>query len=128
MKDILGLINSNRYTDARTLLIRKNEVDVALFLEELPREKSLMIFRILPKDFAADVFSYMSTEQKKYIVGNITDKEIQLILDELLIDDKVDFLEEMPANFVKKVLMNTDEKTRKLLNQFLNYPEYPPAA
>src|SRR5690554_2520667 len=116
MKEILQLINNNRYTDARFLLIQKNEVDVALFLEELSREKSFMIFRILPKDFAAEVFSYMSKEQKKYIVENITDKEIQLILDELLIDDTVDFLEEMPANFVKKVLRNADENTRKLLN------------
>lgn len=124
MEDILQLISCNRYTDARTLLVEKNEVDVALFLEELPREKSLMIFRILPKDYAADVFSYLSTEQKKYIVGNITDKEIQMILDELLVDDKVDFLEEMPANFVKKVLANTDDSTRKLLNRFLNYPDY----
>jgi magnesium transporter len=124
MEDILQLIKDNRYTDARSLLLQKNEVDVALFLEEIPREKSFVIFRILPKDFAADVFSYMSPEQQKYIVENITDREIQLILDELLIDDKVDFLEEMPANFVKKVLKNTDENTRKLLNQFLSYPQH----
>ena len=124
MEDILQLIKDNRYTDARSLLLQKNEVDVALFLEEIPRERSFVIFRILPKDFAADVFSYMSPEQQKYIVENITDREIQLILDELLIDDKVDFLEEMPANFVKKVLKNTDENTRKLLNQFLSYPQH----
>ena len=92
MEDILQLIKDNRYTDARSLLLQKNEVDVALFLEEIPRERSFVIFRILPKDFAADVFSYMSPEQQKYIVENITDREIQLILDELLIDDKGIFL------------------------------------
>lgn len=123
MKKVLEFIENNRYTEARSRLIQMNVVDVAIFLEEIAREKSLIIFRILPKDFAADVFSYTSREQQKYIVENITDKEIKLILDELLIDDTVDFLEEMPANFVKKVLRNTDESNRKLLNQFLSYPE-----
>jgi magnesium transporter len=124
LKVILKLIENNRYKEARSRLTQKNVVDVAYFLEEIPRKKSLVVFRILPKDFGAEVFSYMSREQQKYIAENITDKEIQLILNKLLIDDTVDFLEEMPANFVKKVLRNTDYNTRKLLNQFLSYPEY----
>lgn len=123
MKEILELIMNNKFVEARNKLLDKNPVDIAHFLEEIPLEKTLIIFRILPKDIAADVFAYMSSEQQKYIVGNITDKEIRLILDELFLDDTIDFLEEMPANFVKKVLRSADENTRKLLNQFLNYPE-----
>ena len=123
MKDILELIDNNQLNQARNLIIGQNPVDIAHFLEEVPLEKILIIFRILPKDLAADVFAYLSSEQKKYIVENITEKEIRSILDELFLDDTVDFLEEMPANFVKKVLRSADEKTRKLLNQFLSYPE-----
>ncbi len=123
MKESLELIRNNRYFEARSRLTHKNEVDVAHFLEEIPGEKSLVVFRILPKDFGAEVFSYLSRERQRYIVENITHEEIQLILDELLMDDTVDFLEEMPANFVKTVLRNTDESNRKLLNQFLSYPE-----
>jgi magnesium transporter len=123
MKEILELIMNNKLMDARNQLLNKNPVDIAHFLEEISLEKTLIIFRILPKDLAADVFSYMSSEQQKYIVGNVTDKEIRLILDELFLDDTIDFLEEMPANFVKKVLRSADENTRTLLNQFLAYPE-----
>jgi len=81
------------------------------------------MFRILPKEIAATAFSYMSYDQQRYIIESITDKEIEIIIDELFLDDTIDFLEEMPANVVKKVLKNTDDKTRKLINQFLNYPE-----
>jgi magnesium transporter len=123
MQQIIDLVEQNQYTKARAELLQMNPVDIAHLLEKLPREKSLILFRILPKDIGADVFSYMSSEQQKYIVGNITDKEIRSILDKLYFDDTIDFLEEMPANFVKKVLKNADENTRQLLNQFLNYPE-----
>ena len=65
----------------------------------------------------------MSRKQQRYIVENITDNEIQLILDQLLMDDTIDFLEEMPANFVKKILASAEENTRELLNQLLKYPK-----
>jgi magnesium transporter len=123
MKEILELIMNNNFVETRNQLLTKNPVDIAHFLEEIPPEKALMVFRILPKDLGADVFAYMSSEQQKYIIGNINDKEIRLILDELFLDDTIDFLEEMPANFVKKVLRSADENTRVLLNQFLAYPE-----
>ena len=118
MDEILKLIENHQLLEARSRLVKMNVVDVADFLENIPREKSLIIFRILPKDFAADVFSYMSRKQQRYIVENITDNEIQLILDQLLMDDTIDFLEEMPANFVKKILASADENTRELLNHF----------
>jgi len=120
---IINLINEGKYADARNAIIKMNVVDIAQLLEELDHQKLLILFRILPKEIAAGVFSYMPHEQQMYIIESITDSEIKTIIDELFLDDTVDFLEEMPANMVKRVLKNTDERTRKLINQFLNYPE-----
>lgn len=120
---ILSFIDSGNYSEARKNLIDMNVVDIAHFLEELDKQKLMIIFRILPKEIAAGVFSYISYDLQGYIIESITDKEIKNILDELFFDDTIDFLEEMPSNIVKRVLKNTDENTRKLINQFLNYPE-----
>lgn len=124
MKDLIfTLIEQGKYVEARKEIVQMNVVDIAQLFEEINRQKLLLVFRILPKDIASGVFSYISNELQKYIVESITDKEIMNILDELYFDDAIDFLEEMPSNVVKKVLKNTDEETRKLINQFLNYPE-----
>lgn len=121
---ISELIKESRYSELQKELVNMNVVDVALLLEELDKQKLLVIFRILPKQIAAGVFSHISNDLQRYIVESISDEEIKYILDKLFFDDKVDFLEEMPSNVVKKVLKNTDDKTRKLINQFLNYPEH----
>lgn len=123
MERVLELIRENKLMQARNELKDMNVVDIAQLLDETDQEKMLIIFRILPKDISADVFSYLSYEKQKYIIESITDKEIKNIIDELFLDDTIDFLEELPANVVKKVLKNTDENTRALINQFLNYPE-----
>lgn len=123
MEKVLELIRENKLMQARSELIDMNVVDIAQLLDETDQEKMLIIFRILPKDISADVFSYLSSEQQIYIIESITDKEIKTIIDELFFDDTIDFLEELPANVVKRVLKNTDENTRALINQFLKYPE-----
>ena len=93
-------------------------------LEEITDEgRVLRIFRMLPKDISSDVFSYMTSEQQQLIAESATNAELRELVDDMFLDDTVDFLEEMPANVVKKVLQNTDENTRKTINQFLNYPE-----
>ncbi|MEA4849078.1 MAG: magnesium transporter [Clostridiaceae bacterium] len=120
---ILTLIEQGKYAEVRKEIVDMNVVDIAQLFEEIGQQKLLMIFRILPKEIASGVFSYIPYELQRYIIESITDKEIKNILDELFFDDTIDFLEEMPSNIVKKVLKNTDEKTRKLINQFLNYPE-----
>jgi len=120
---ILNLIDNGNYSEARKKLIDMNEVDIAQLLEELDKQKLLIIFRILPKEIAAGVFSYIPYELQEYIIDSITDKEIKNIIDELFFDDTIDFLEEMPSNIVKRVLKTTDDETRKLINQFLKYPE-----
>ena len=120
---IIELIENGKYSEARNKLIDMNEVDIAQLLEELDKQKLLIIFRILPKEIAAGVFSYIPYDLQGYIIESITDKEIKDIIDELFLDDTIDFLEEMPSNIVKRVLKATDVETRKLINQFLKYPE-----
>ncbi len=119
---ILNLVEQGKYLDARKEIINQNVVDTALLFEEINQQKLLIVFRILPKDLAADVFTHMSSELQKYVIESITDEEAVSILDALFIDDAIDFLEEMPSNVVKRILRNTNEKTRAIINQFLNYP------
>ncbi|MBP3428138.1 MAG: magnesium transporter [Clostridia bacterium] len=99
-------------------------VDIAEGLEEIEDTgRVLRVFRMLPKDISSDVFAYMTSEQQQLIAESATNAELKALVDDMFLDDTVDFLEEMPANVVKKVLANADEHTRALINQFLNYPE-----
>lgn len=124
MKNLLfGYLDKERIETLRNKFTEMNVVDIAQIFEEIPEEKKLIIFRILPKDIAAEVFSYMSQKEQQFIIESITDKEVQSLVEDLYLDDTVDFIEELPANVVKKVLRNTDEETRKRINFFLNYPE-----
>lgn len=119
---ILSLVEQGKFYEARKEIISLNVVDTARLFEEIDQQKLLIIFRILPKDLSSDVFTHMSSELQKYVIESITDEEAISILDDLFIDDAIDFLEEMPSNVVKRILKNTSEKTRTLINQFLNYP------
>ncbi|WP_339010150.1 magnesium transporter [Fusobacterium varium] len=123
MENVLFFLKNNQLAKLKESLMEENPVDIAELLEDLTKEQSLKIFRILPKDTSAEVFSYLSSEKQQEIVENITDEEICHIIDEMFIDDTVDFIEEMPANIVDKILQNTSSDTRKLINQFLKYPE-----
>ncbi|HQD49580.1 MAG TPA: magnesium transporter [Defluviitaleaceae bacterium] len=124
MQDIIkNLVKEGMFSKVKDEIVKMNVVDIASLLEELEEEKMLIIFRLLPKDISAEVFSYMHTEQQQYIIEVITDKEIQTITDRLFLDDTVDILEEMPSNVVKKILKNTTKQKRQLINLFLKYPE-----
>ncbi|MDD2502321.1 MAG: magnesium transporter, partial [Clostridia bacterium] len=116
-------IQEGKFAKIREEIIQLNVVDIAQLLDDLEGEKTLIIFRLLPKEISVEVFSYISSDQQQFIIESITDKEIKHILDNLFMDDTVDILEEMPANVVKKVLKNAGEDKRKLINQFLQYPE-----
>ncbi len=122
-EDVIELIEKDSFIDARKILITMNAADIGLLFDEIPQEKYLRVFRMLPKNLAADTFSYMKAEQQQYIIESMTDREIVNIVDEMFMDDTVDFLEEMPANVVKKVLKITDPETRKTINQLLKYPD-----
>lgn len=104
-------------------LTSQNEVDAALYLESLPISEAVLLFRMLPKELAAELFSRFSPDTQQAIIDSITDRELSEILDELMIDDTMDLLEEMPANVVKRVLKNSTLENRKRINQFLAYPE-----
>lgn len=123
MENVLFFLENNQLAKLKEALVEENPVDIAELFEELPKDQCLKLFRILPKDTSAEVFSYLSSEKQQEIVENITDEEIHHIIDEMFIDDTVDFIEEMPANIVDKILQNTSQDTRKLINQFLKYPE-----
>ena len=121
---LLELAREKQYRALKALLIEMNEVDVAGFLDELEPEQQAVIFRLLPKDMAAEVFSYLedSSDQEK-LIGLLSDKELREVLDELYIDDAVDIIEDMPANVVSRILRNTDASTRSQINELLNYPK-----
>ena len=123
LQNIQELITARRFSAVREILANANIVDIAELFDVLSETDSLLVFRLLPKGIAADVFSYMETDAQMHIVESITDRELSVILDDLFLDDAVDFIEEMPANVVKRVLANTDQEKRTLINRFLRYEE-----
>lgn len=123
MEKILDYIKAGKPVNARSKLLEMNVVDIATLLEDVDRDDLVILFRILPKDTAAEVFSYLNKVDRAHIIESLTDREISGIIDKLFMDDTVDFIEEMPANIVKKVLKNTDDDTRKMINSLLSYPD-----
>lgn len=120
---IQTLINEKKYFEIRKYLNDLNIVEVSELLNQFESSELIMIFRLLSKNRAADVFSYLDTEHQEMIINTMTDVETKNIFDELYFDDIVDIIEEMPANVVKKILKNTDTKDRHLINQLLKYPD-----
>ena len=123
MEEIVELLEQNKLAELKEILINENPIDIAEVFEEFPKEKYLIIFKLLPKDFSSEVFSYLSPEKQQEVIENITDDEIKFIVEDMYLDDTVDFIEEMPANIVDKILKNTSSDKRKLINQMLKYPE-----
>ena len=123
MEEIVELLEQNKLAELKEILINENPIDIADVFEDFPKEKYLIIFKLLPKDFSSEVFSYLSPEKQQDVIENITDDEIKFIVEDMYLDDTVDFIEEMPANIVDKILKNTSNDKRKLINQMLKYPE-----
>lgn len=117
------MLESGQYLALRGELNQDQPANVAEFLEELPAEQQLFLFRLLGSDMAADAFSFLDNDTQEHIVHSITDKEVRNIVDNMFLDDTIDFLEDAPPNLVDKVLRNTDSETRQLINRFLRYPE-----
>ena len=119
-----ALIESSQLKQLKNELTEMAYPDIAEFIMSIEDEKTVVkVFRILPKDISADVFAYLDSDSQEIIVRLITDKEIERLMDDLYVDDAVDFLEEVPANVVRRVLANTDSETREIINRFLKYPE-----
>ena len=120
---IKDYIEEKNYSEIKKALEDMQPADIAELLEELDTKNSLLVFRMLHKDVAVEVFAHLSVKQQTSFTLMIKEDELKEILEELYFDDKIDYLEEMPSSVVKKILKNSPETERKLINQFLNYPE-----
>lgn len=120
---IKELLDTKQYTRLRQKIAEMNAADIAVIMEEMREEDLLKIFRILPKNIAADVFSYLEVESQQFIITSLSEKDAAGIINNLMADDATDLLEEMPANVVKKLLANANPETRRDINHLLRYPE-----
>ncbi|WP_026652627.1 magnesium transporter [Butyrivibrio proteoclasticus] len=117
------LLESRQYTMLRQTISEMNTVDIAAAMGEMEEEDSLKMFRILPKDMAADVFADLELDNQQYIIRSLSDREASNVIDNLMADDATDLLEEMPASVVKRILANASPETRADINHLLQYPE-----
>lgn len=123
MELLLQYVEEHKFRLLRSQLAEMNEADIAEFMEELDENKKVLIFRMLPKELATDVFAFLEPDIQEHIINSITDAELHKIIEDLFVDDAVDMLEELPATVVKRVMRNAAPETRKLINQFLQYPD-----
>lgn len=121
--ELMQLLNERRMKELQLRLEDMNEFDVAEFLSEIGDNRMPMVFRLLSKETAADVFANFDSPEQEQIINSITDSELSAIIEELYVDDAVDMMEELPANVVKRVMRTATPETRRLINQYLNYPE-----
>lgn len=123
------LLEQKKFVQLKNDLQEMNPADIAAFVEEMndtaefDEKKLILLYRILPKELAAEAFTYMDSDTQMLLINAFSDKELRYVIDELYIDDTVDIIEEMPANVVSRILRNTDSDTRKQINQLLNYPK-----
>ena len=123
IENLKQLITERKLHEAREILAEQNEADLAEIISELDAEQLPIAFRILPKELAADTFSYLESDTQEQLISAFSDKELNYIIDNLFLDDTVDMIEEMPANVVKRILKATDPVTRREINELLKYPE-----
>lgn len=122
--EILELLSERKFASLKPVVADMNATDLAQIFEEIKNETDLpVLFRILPKDLAAETFVEMDSDLKERLLSKLNDKELRAVMDELFLDDTVDLVEEMPASVVKRVLAQSDEKTREYINQILQYPK-----
>src|SRR5690554_6775936 len=120
---IIQMISDREFLSIKKELNKLQTADIAEIINGMHAKYSLLVFRLLDKDMAAGVFSHLSPAKQSELSVQIQEKELRTILQDLFFDNMIDYLEEMPANVVKKILRNAGELERKLINQFLNYPD-----
>lgn len=123
LAQIQELLQERKFNQLRIFLSAMNPVDIAGALSELKETELLLLFRILPKELAAETFVEMDNDQQEYLISAFSDKELKEVLDEIYVDDAVDLIEEMPATVVKRILRHTSSEMRKDINQLLKYPK-----
>ena len=123
-KTLLELVEQKQHRRLKAALAELNVVDTAAFLDELEADQLILVFRLLPKELAAEVFAYLEDrDDQQRLIQALNDRELREVLDELYLDDAVDLIEDMPANVVSRILRNCDSSTRSQINQLLNYPK-----
>lgn len=120
---ILELIENRKFGILKNELSNLQPPDIALIFDELSEKDVIILFRLLPKELASDVFVEMESDKQQLLIEAFSDKELKEVVDELFMDDTVDIIDEMPANVAKRILKATDSKTRKMINQLLAYPD-----
>ncbi len=120
---LANLDDAKKYQSLRDVMQTLQAPDLAAVFEDLPPEKMPVIFRLCPKDLAAEVFAEMAPETQQTLIEGLTDRELKLVLDELFADDATDLVEEMPAGVVKRILKQADPELRAMINELLKYPE-----
>ncbi len=123
-EEILQLLSERSFAVLRPLIASMNAIDLAEVFNEIRDESELhVLFRILPKDLAAETFVEMDSDVKETLIHKLNDRELRAVMDELFLDDTVDIIEEMPASVVKRVLAQSDSETRAYINEILKYPK-----
>ena len=117
------LLDEKKYKTLKDILSTMNAYDIAVLLEDMHDSKIQLLFRMLPKELAADVFVEMDEETQEFLIKGFSDSELKEVIGELSADDAVDIIEEMPANVVKRILRQADPETRKQINELLKYPD-----
>lgn len=117
------LLEEKKFNTLRDILVTMKPYDIAAVFEDLQDEKTPILFRILPKELAAESFVEMDDETQQFLIHGFSDSELKEVVDELFVDDAVDLIEEMPANVVKRILRQADKDMRKQINELLKYPE-----
>ena len=118
------LLENRQLLALKNTIAEMNEYDVSEFIEELDSEKALLVFRLLQKDTASDVFAYLDSDKQEHIIKCTNDEDLHDMIEELFVDDVVDLLEELPASVVRRILQNANPSKRKIINQFLKYKIY----
>ena len=116
-------LDGKKYVEARESIIDLEPVDIAFIMESLPEDTIPVVFRLLPKELAAEVFVELENDSQENLIKGFSKAELKEVLDELYLDDAVDIIEEMPANVVKRILATADPETRRDINNILQYPE-----
>lgn len=117
------LLEEHKFKQLKDELETMHPVDIVDALEELDKKQRTLVFRLLAKEEAAEVFTDMNSDMREDLINSLTDSELEEVMDEMYVDDTVDVLEEMPANVVDRLLLATDEDTRRKINALLQYPE-----
>ena len=122
VEEIQVLINNRNFAVLKPLLAAENPTDLAAIVSNLPDDDLPVVFRLMPKDLAADTFVELDSDKQELLISKFNNVELKSLMDELFVDDMVDLVEEMPSNIVKRILAQSDDETRKYVNEILKYP------